>query len=41
MTQSVAVLEAGRTVEVGGHADLVAAGGRYAELYALQSRRFA
>jgi ABC-type multidrug transport system fused ATPase/permease subunit len=41
MTQSVAVLEAGRTVEVGGHAELVAAGGRYAELYALQSRRFA
>lgn len=40
MTQSVAVLESGRTVEVGSHAELVAAGGRYAELYALQSRRF-
>jgi ABC-type multidrug transport system fused ATPase/permease subunit len=41
MTERVAVLEAGRIVEAGSHGELVAAGGRYAELYALQSRRFA
>jgi ABC-type multidrug transport system fused ATPase/permease subunit len=41
MTQSVAVLEAGRAIEVGTHEELVASAGRYAELYALQAQRFA
>jgi ABC-type multidrug transport system fused ATPase/permease subunit len=40
MTDRVAVLESGRVVELGSHAELVSAGGRYAELYALQARRF-
>ena len=34
----ILVLEEGRVVERGDHASLVAQGGRYAELYALQSR---
>jgi ATP-binding cassette subfamily B protein len=41
MAERVAVLEGGRMVEHGSHDDLVTAGGRYAELYALQARRFA
>ncbi|MGH9180677.1 MAG: ABC transporter ATP-binding protein [Acidimicrobiales bacterium] len=41
MAEAVAVLEGGRMVEHGSHDDLVAAGGRYAELYGLQARRFA
>ncbi|MDQ3305929.1 MAG: hypothetical protein M3535_08125 [Actinomycetota bacterium] len=40
MTDRVAVLESGRVVELGSHAELVSTGGRYAELYALQARRF-
>lgn len=37
----IAVLEDGRVVEHGDHATLVAAGGRYAELFTLQAQRFA
>jgi ABC-type multidrug transport system fused ATPase/permease subunit len=40
MADRVAVLESGRVVELGSHPELVRAGGRYAELYALQARRF-
>jgi ATP-binding cassette subfamily B protein len=36
----IAVLEHGRVSEQGSHAELIAAGGRYAELFALQARRF-
>ena len=34
----IAVVEAGRIVEIGSHDELVAAGGRYADLYAAWSR---
>jgi ABC-type multidrug transport system fused ATPase/permease subunit len=37
----IVFLEHGRIVEDGSHAELVAAGGRYATLYALQASRFA
>jgi ATP-binding cassette, subfamily B, bacterial len=37
----IVFLEHGRIVEDGSHDELVAAGGRYAELYALQASRFA
>ena len=40
MADRIAVMERGRVVELGAHADLVAAAGRYAELYELQARRF-
>ena len=36
----IAVLEAGRVVELGSHDELVAAGGRYADLFRLQAARF-
>jgi ATP-binding cassette subfamily B protein len=35
------VVEGGRVVEDGSHEALVAAGGRYAAMYALQAIRFA
>ena len=35
------VLAAGKVVEEGTHGDLMAAGGRYADLYRLQSDAFA
>jgi ABC-type multidrug transport system fused ATPase/permease subunit len=41
MADRVAVLEAGRMIENGTHDELVVSGGRYAELYQLQARRFA
>ncbi|MFZ9670402.1 MAG: ATP-binding cassette domain-containing protein, partial [Burkholderiaceae bacterium] len=36
---NILVLESGRLVEQGQHRDLLAAGGRYAELWALQARQ--
>jgi ABC-type multidrug transport system fused ATPase/permease subunit len=36
----IVVLEHGRVVEDGAHDELVAAGGRYAQMYALQASRF-
>jgi ATP-binding cassette subfamily B protein len=41
MADRVAMMEDGAVAEVGTHDELVAAGGRYAELYDLQARRFA
>ncbi|MGH9177523.1 MAG: ABC transporter ATP-binding protein [Acidimicrobiales bacterium] len=40
MADLIVVLREGRVVEFGPHADLMAAGGLYAELYALQSRAY-
>jgi ATP-binding cassette subfamily B protein len=40
MADQIAVLEAGRLVERGSHADLVRAGGRYATLFELQARGY-
>jgi ATP-binding cassette subfamily B protein len=37
----VVVLADGRVSEVGGHGELMAAGGSYAQLYALQARGYA
>jgi ATP-binding cassette subfamily B protein len=39
--QRICVLDGGAITERGSHAELVAAGGRYAELYRLQAARFA
>ncbi len=40
MAQLIVVVDGGRVVEVGGHAELVAAGGLYAELHELQARPY-
>jgi ATP-binding cassette, subfamily B, bacterial len=37
----IAVLDGGRITELGSHTDLMAAGGSYAEMFALQAARFA
>ncbi len=37
----IAVLDGGRITELGSHAELVAAGGSYAEMFTLQAARFA
>ena len=37
MADLIVFIEAGHAVEVGRHDDLLAAGGRYAELFALQA----
>ena len=36
----IVVIDRGRVVEVGNHADLIAADGRYAELFALQAQAY-
>jgi ATP-binding cassette, subfamily B, bacterial len=41
MADRIAVLEQGRLAEFGSHRDLLAAGGLYAELFALQARAYA
>jgi ABC-type multidrug transport system fused ATPase/permease subunit len=37
----ICVIEAGSVIELGSHAELMTLGGRYAELFTLQSQRFA
>jgi ATP-binding cassette subfamily B protein len=37
----IAVLERGRIAELGTHAELVAGGGTYAEMFRVQAERFA
>ena len=41
LADRICVLEHGRVVELGTHAELMAAGGRYHTMYELQARRFA
>ncbi|MFL5298440.1 MAG: ABC transporter ATP-binding protein [Phenylobacterium sp.] len=36
----ICVLEGGKAIELGSHAELMARGGRYAEMFTLQSQRF-
>jgi ATP-binding cassette subfamily B protein len=40
MVDLIVVLAGGRVVEVGGHEDLVASGGLYAQLYHLQAAAY-
>jgi ATP-binding cassette subfamily B protein len=40
MADVIVVLERGRVVEQGSHAELAGAGGRYAEMFGLQARRY-
>jgi ATP-binding cassette subfamily B protein len=40
MADRILVLEGGRIVEDGSHKELVALGGRYASLYAMQAGRY-
>jgi ATP-binding cassette subfamily B protein len=39
--ERIAVLDSGRITELGRHSELVAAGGRYAEMFAVQAARYA
>jgi ATP-binding cassette subfamily B protein len=40
MADRIVVLDEGRTVEEGSHEELVAGGGLYAELFALQAQGY-
>jgi ATP-binding cassette, subfamily B, bacterial len=40
MADLIVVLDGARVAEVGSHADLMAMGGRYAELYGIQATAF-
>ena len=40
MADQILVLDGGRIVEAGSHAELVALGGRYATLYEMQAARY-
>ena len=40
MADLIVVLDGGRVSESGTHSDLLAAGGRYAELFTLQARAY-
>jgi ATP-binding cassette subfamily B protein len=40
MADLIVVLDGARVVEVGSHAQLMARGGQYAELYAIQARAY-
>jgi ATP-binding cassette subfamily B protein len=40
MADLILVLESGEVIEEGDHRSLVAHGGRYAELYAMQAERY-
>ena len=40
MADLIVVLDGARVAQVGSHADLVVAGGTYAELYAIQQRAY-
>ena len=40
MADQILVLEGGRIIEAGGHAELIALGGRYATLFEMQAGRY-
>jgi ATP-binding cassette subfamily B protein len=40
MADRILVMESGRVIEEGDHHSLMAGGGRYAELYAMQAERY-
>jgi ATP-binding cassette subfamily B protein len=40
MADQIAVLERGRIIEQGSHAELTALGGHYAQLFSLQARGY-
>jgi ATP-binding cassette subfamily B protein len=40
MADLIVVMDGARVVEVGSHADLMARGGQYAELYGIQAKAY-